>query len=241
MDFFDYHTTAQYSDLGEDGFLSAAGMLRLMQEAACEHSASVGCAPGELMERMGLGWVLCGWKLHLERKVPWGTKLAVRTWPRRMDIHFSDRDFLILDESGKTVAAATSRWLLLDVRTGRVTRVTEELSAHYTLWDRRAVEGEIPMGGKSPEGAEETFAYTALGRDLDTFHHVNNLHYLELAREALPEAVRALPYTTVEILYKRQILRGDRVRFFYAFTEGKHQVEIRDESGRKTHAFLWFS
>ena len=240
MDFFDYHTTAQYSDLGEDGFLSAAGMLRLMQEAACAHSASVGCAPGELMERMGLGWVLCGWKLHLERKVPWGTKLAVRTWPRRMDLHFSDRDFLILDKSGKTVAAATSRWLLLDVRTGRVTRVTEELAAHYTLWDRRAVEGEIPMGGKSPEGAEETFAYTALGRDLDTFHHVNNLHYLELAREALPEAVRALPYTTVEILYKRQILRGDRVRFFYAFTEDKHQVEIRDESGRKTHAFLWF-
>ena len=102
MDFFDYKTKAQYSDLGEDGFLSPAGMLRLMQEAACEHSASVGCAPGELMERMGVGWILCGWKLQAGRKVPWGTELTVRTWPRRMDIHFSDRDFLILDRDGET-------------------------------------------------------------------------------------------------------------------------------------------
>ena len=240
MEFFEYHTKVQYSDLGEDGFLSAVGMLRLMQEAACEDSASVGCAPGELLEARGIGWVLCGWKLQLGQKAPWGTKLTVGTWPRRMDLHFSDRDFHILDEAGQTVAAATSRWLVLDVHTGRVTRVTEELASHYTLWDHKAVEGEIPMGGKTPEDAEETFSYTALGRDLDTFHHVNNLHYLELGREALPEAVRALPFATVEILYKRQILRGERVRFFYAFTGEKHQVEIRDDSGRKTHAFLWF-
>ena len=157
MEFFEYHTKVQYSDLGEDGFLSAVGMLRLMQEAACEDSASVGCAPGELLEARGIGWVLCGWKLQLGQKAPWGTKLTVRTWPRRMDLHFSDRDFHILDEAGQTVAAATSRWLLLDVHTGRVTRVTEELASHYTLWDHKAVEGEIPMGGKTPEDAEETF------------------------------------------------------------------------------------
>ena len=240
MQYYDYKTKVQYSDLGEDGFLSQAGLLRLMQEAACEASSQVGCAPMEMTRDQGMGWILCGWKLRLEKKMAWGEPLTVRTWPRRMDIHFSDRDFLVTDAAGETVAVATSRWLLLDVTTGRVTRVTEELSAHYTLWDHKAIEGEIPTGGKSPEEAEETFVYTALGRDLDTFHHVNNLHYLELGREALPEEVRALPLSTVEILYKRQIKRGERVRFLYSFTDGKHQVEIRDDAGKKTHAFLWF-
>lgn len=240
MQYYDYETKVQYSDLGEDGFLSQVGTLRLMQEAACEASASVDCAPGRLIERMGVGWILCGWKLKMGKKAAWGEPLTVRTWPRRMDIHFSDRDFLVTDAAGETVAAATSRWLLLDVRTGRVTRVTEELAAHYEIWDHKAVEGEIPTGGRSPEDARETFAYTALGRDLDTFHHVNNLHYLELGREALPEEVRPLPLSTVEILYKRQIKRGERVRFFYALVDGKHQVEIRDDEGKKTHALLWF-
>ena len=65
MQYYDYEIKVQYSDLGEDGFLSQVGTLRLMQEAACEASASVDCAPGGLIVRMGGGWMLCGWMLKM--------------------------------------------------------------------------------------------------------------------------------------------------------------------------------
>ena len=100
----------------------------------------------------------------------------------------------------------------------------------------------MASNGKSPEGAVVTFTYTALRRDLDMFHHINNLHYLELAREALPEAVLAEEPATVEILYKRQIKLGDKVQFFYSYDpeEKKHLVELKDAAGKKSHALVWF-
>ena len=146
----------------------------------------------------------------------------------------------ILDGAGNTILAATSRWLLLDLHTGRATTVTPALAQRYALWDHKAIPGEIPANGRSPEGAAETFAYTALGRDLDTFHHVNNLHYLELAREALPPETAAADLPNVEILYKRQIRKGDTVHFLCSCTDGKHLVELKDSSLKKTHALLWF-
>ena len=241
MNYYSYRTKIAYSDLGEGGTLSATGALRILQEAACDASAAVGCSPMQLI-RGGKAWVLCAWKLRLGRKMEWGEELEVRTWPHRMENHTSDRDFEVLHREGKLVFAASSRWLLLDVRTGRVAQVTEELASHYTLWDRRALEEEIPdvPAGRDP-AARETFAYTALRRDMDTFHHMNNLHYLELAREALPEEAASQSFANIEILYRRQIRRGDRVRFLYSLRDGKHQGEIVDDQVRKTHALIWVS
>ena len=240
MNYYDYQTTVNYSDLGEDGLLSPSGALRLMQEAACMDSAAVGCAPKDLMKNHGVGWVLVGWKIHFSSRPEWGVPLSVKTWPRRIAGHLSDRDFTITDGSGTPVLAATSRWLLLDLSTGHVGQVSEALAAAYTIWDHKAVEGEIPTTGRSPADAVETFTYTALRRDLDTFHHVNNLHYLELAREAMPEDVAQICFPNVEILYKRQIKRGDTVHFFYSCQEGRHLVELKDSTLKKTHALLWF-
>ena len=35
--------------------------------------------------------------------------------------------------------------------------------------------------------AREAFSYTVGRRDIDTNHHVNNIHYLDFALEALPQ------------------------------------------------------
>ena len=241
MKHYDFHCKVEYPDLGEDARLSHLGPLRMMQEAACLDSSRTGYGPFDV-ERNGVAWIICGWKVRLDRRPHWGEELTVATWPRTMSNHLSEWDFQIFDSQGALVGAATSRWLLIDVRTGHVTNVTPEIAAAYALdCDSRALEGEMASNGKSPEGAAVTFTYTALRRDMDTFHHMNNLHYLELAREALPEEAASQSFANIEILYRRQIRRGDRVRFLYSLRDGKHQVEIVDDQGRKTHALIWFS
>lgn len=240
MNYYDYSTTVQYPDLGEDSRLSPAGALRMMQEGSARASADRGFGPEDTMRR-GSAWALVGWKLRLLRRPLWAEPITVRTWPRAMDVHTSDRDLLLLDRSGERVAAATSRWLLIDMDTGHVAKITDEVRALYRLDETRAVEGDAPSHlSRGPREAQKICSYTVLRRDIDTLHHMNNLHYLELAREALPGALADLPFENYEILYKRQIKLGETVDLCYAFEDGKHVVEFRGQDGRRTHALLWF-
>ena len=199
MKHYEFQCKVEYPDLGVDARLSHLGTLRMMQEAACQDSSRTGYGPFDV-ERNGVAWIICGWKLRLDRRPHWGEALTVHTWPRTMSSHLSERDFQIFDSHGNLICAATSRWLLIDVRTGRVTNVTPEIAAAYPLDNScRAMEEELVSSGKSPENAAETFTYTALRRDLDMFRHVNNLHYLELAREALPAEVAEQNFPNIEI------------------------------------------
>ncbi len=154
----------------------------------------------------------------------------------------SERDFLVYC-GGDLVARASSRWLLVNTVTGKATRVTDAVRSAYELEERVLFDDPIPTNGKTPDGAPVTFAAAIGRREIDTNGHVNNIHYLEFALEALPEEVfRHLP-NTVDITFRRQILLGTAVRCLYCVTEdGKHQVEIRSgEDGHAVHhAFVWF-
>ena len=240
MDHYTFPCAVEYPDLGEDALFSHRGMMRIMQEAACYDSSRAGYGPFDI-EKNGIAWIICGWKMRLDRRPPWGTRLSVQTWPRTMSAMTSERDFLVTDGDGQLVGAATSRWLLLNAVTGHTATVTPEVAAAYPLDpDSRAMPQDVPINGRSGPDAAETFTYTAMGRDLDMFHHVNNIHYLDLAREALPPETAHTFFPNVEILYKRQVRRGDTVHFFHSCSGGKHLVELKDAGYKKTHALVWF-
>lgn len=242
---FIYDTAVAYPDIGPDRRLSHVGLLRILQEAASVASDEVGFGLKDI-GRTGVHWILTSWRVELERRPAWRTALRVETWPRTMDGFLSDREFLVR-AGEERVARGTSRWVLVDAATGRVTRVSQAVRDAYLPQldgeDLFAGAPPVPSSGKTPEGTPAAFE-TAVGRrDIDTNYHVNNLHYLDYAVEALPEEVyRRLP-STVEIAFRRQILLGTPIRCLYRLTEeGKHQVEIRSGEGEKAvrHAFVWF-
>ena len=218
-------------------------MLRILQEAASVASDECGYGIKDL-DRTGVHWILSGWRLEFLNRPGWRAPLTVRTWPRAFDGFLSDRDFLIY--TGETpVARATSKWFLVSAATGRITRISEEVrSAYRSQTDSLAVfDAPLPTNGRSPADAAVTFSSTVGRRDIDTNHHVNNIHYLDYALEAIPgEVFHDLP-ATVEIVFRKQLLLDAPFRCLYARTEdGKHQVEIQSGDGtRPTHnAYVWF-
>ena len=232
-----------YSDLEPDQRISHQGLLRILQEAASVASDDVGYGLKDI-PRTGVHWILTGWRVELKSRPCWRTALRVETWPRTMDGFLSDRDFLVWcgDEE---IARGTSRWVPMDIHTGRLARVNEEIrTAYQEQMDTLDLFGSrpIPSSGKTPPDTPAAFETVVGRRDIDTNFHVNNLHYLDYAVEALPEEVyRNLP-STVEIAVRRQILLGTPIRCFYTWmAEGKHQVEIQSESGGKVthHAYIW--
>jgi len=240
-----YRTGVAYSDVGPDGLLSQGGILRILQEAAAVASDDVGYGLKDI-PRTGVHWILSGWRLELNQRPGWRAELEVETWPRTMEGFLSDRDFLAWEVAGgerRLAARGTSRWLLVDARTGKIVRVTDRVREAYDLDQETLFRTPIPNNGKTPDDAPVTFR-TAVGRrDIDTNLHVNNIHYLDYAVEALPEEVYHDLPDTVDIVFRRQILLGTPIQCLYARTEdGRHQVEIRSErNGTVTHhAFVWF-
>ncbi len=235
-----YETDVAYTDIGPDRFLSHRGLLRVLQEAAAVASDECGYGLKDIPET-GVCWILSGWRLELKERVPWRTHLTVRTWPRSLEGFLSDREFLVY-AGERLIGRATSRWFLVHAATGRVARITDRVKSAYELLDRAVFDQPLPANGKSPAEAEETFSATVGRRDIDTNHHVNNIHYWDYALEALPEEVAAHLPATVEIVFRRQILLGTRVRCLYSVTaDGKHQVELQSGQGDELvhHAFVW--
>lgn len=238
---FMYPCSVTYADVGMDRRLSHKGTLRLLQEAAAVDSQN--CGYGLLnAEETGVCWILTGWRVQLLERPLWHTPLTAETWPRTMDGFFSDRDFRILS-GDKLIAKATSRWCLVNVHTGHVTRVTDTIRSAYTLDPQAMFSDNLRSNGKSDDTAVESFSSVVGRRDIDTNHHVNNLHYLDYAVEALPQEVFEHFPATLEIVYRKQILLGTPIACLYQVTDdGRHQVEIRSGQGKDTvhHAFLWF-
>lgn len=236
-----YNASVTYDCVAPDDRLSHRGAMRLMQEAAAIASDLRGFGLKDT-ERNGVAWILAGWRLELLDRPAWNAPVAVDTWPRSMTGFTSDREFLL--RSGQTLAArGTSRWFLVSIATGRVARITPEVRAAYELDEARVFPDDIPSNGKSPEYARETYACVVGRRDIDTNHHVNNIHYLDYALEALPQAVYDDLPATVDVAFRKQILLGTAIRCLYAQLEdGRHQVEIRSgpEDAPVHHAFLWF-
>lgn len=234
-----------YSDLGPDGLLSRAGLLRSLQEAASIASDNVGFGLKDI-PRTGVHWILSAWRLEMAARPSWRSALEVETWPRALEGFSSERDYLvweIADGARRLAARGTSKWLLLDAKTNKITRVTDRVRAAYATEEEALFRDPIPKNGKSPAGAAVTFQTTVGRRDIDTNLHVNNIHYLDYAVEALPEEVyEALP-DTVDIVFRKQILLGTPIQCLYSRTEdGKHQVEIRSgQDGEAVHhAYVWF-
>lgn len=241
ISYFTYETAVTYADVALDGRLSYPGMLRILQEAAACASAACGFGFRDI-PRNGVAWVLAGWRLELSERPDWKEHVTIHTWPRSVDGIHSDRDFEIFS-AGHVIGRATSRWLLVDAANGHITRVTDAVRAAYTVNDRRMFETDIPSRGTPAPDAVVTYTHTVERRDLDTYHHVNNLRYLDFALEALPRAVYdALP-STVDIVYRKQILPGTELRCLYSVTaEQVHQIELRSgsEEAPVHHAYLRF-
>lgn len=195
--------------------------------------------------RTGVHWILTAWRLEMKRRPAWRACLRTETWPRTLDGFESVRNFLVR-EGDEPVAEAASRWVLVSAETGRPARIRDAVRAAYQdqMGKRDVFNGvPLPHNGSTPPDTPITFETVVGRRDIDTNLHVNNLHYLDYAVEALPEAVyRDLP-NTVEIVFRRQILLGTRIRCLYSRTgDGKHQVEIQSDGNGNVihHAYVWF-
>jgi medium-chain acyl-[acyl-carrier-protein] hydrolase len=222
------------------GRLRPASLLDYFQEAAAAHAEELGAGVAELM-RQGLTWVISRYHLKLFRYPRWKTPVDLTTWPCGHQGLFALREFELKDEKGDFLAAATSSWMLVDLKSKRPVPPAERIGP-YPKDARRAVTSSFdPLPSLDRTDRERSFSVRM--SDLDWNRHVNHVAYIAWALETLPpdfpEKHRPAEIEVDfrgEAFYEEMVLC--RVQSFEAEPEPLLGYQIVKENGRKELAKL---
>ena len=142
-------------------------------------------------------------------------------------------------KNGDLCAIATSKWALIDIRSRKMARLTEDIISKYELEEKDVFSIKELNRLKEPNNYSSSIFYTVKRKDIDLNNHMHNLYYLDLAYEALPEEVyQQRPFDNVRITYKKEITLGETVLCKYAKTENKHIIVIKDKNDEIVHSII---
>jgi acyl-ACP thioesterase len=166
-------------ETGPDGKLNLHSLFDFFQDIASDHAVSLGFGRDDLMKQNHF-WVLSRIYSEISIMPSWGETIILKTWPRGTDRLFALRDFEVRYPDGRTIALATSSWLIIDRDTKRIQRpdnIRSRLNSDPSVeraFPRNAMKLE-PSGGNG----RSTPHFGVRVSDLDINLHTNNARYLK--------------------------------------------------------------
>ncbi len=191
------------------GRLRTDSLLNYLQEAASVHAEELGAGIVELF-RQNLTWVISRYHIKLFRYPRWKNTVELTTWPCGHQGLFALREFELKDEKGAPLAAATSSWMLIDLKTKRPVLPAERLGP-YPKDPRRALASSfdsLPV----LDQADLERSFSVRMSDLDWNRHVNHVVYISWALEtASPGFLESHRPAEVEVDFRGEAFYGDTV------------------------------
>lgn len=227
-------------DIGKNNLIKNRAILEMLENIGAYHSDLAGYGANDVPQTK-LVWILLGWKLNVIKRPKYGQTIHVKTWGRDMAKAITYRDFEIYDSKNNLCAIATSKWVLINSDSKKLTRITEDIIEKYQVETKSVFEDREIEKIKIPKDVEyeNCINYKVSRRDIDINGHMHNLYYLDLAYEVLPEEVyKNRPYNNVQIQYIKEIKLGETVMCKYVWYEGKNIVAIYSQDEKILHAIV---
>ena len=215
-------------DIGINYEASNKALLKIMEDVACLHSASVGYGVFEIETKKRV-WMLLDWKIKIIKRPKYNDEIKAETWSRKIERLYAYRDFQLKDKEGNIIAIGTSRWIFVDTDRRRPVRLTEDIAILYeSEFDKNVFEEE--MEDIKCEDYLFKKEYYIQRRDIDLNEHMHNLSYLDMAYEILPEDIyKNKIFDNVRIIYKKEIIYGERVECYYTEENNKYIITAKSE------------
>ena len=225
-------------DIGINYEASNKALLKIMEDVACLHSASVGYGVFEIETKKRV-WMLLDWKIKIIKRPIYNDEIKAETWSRKIERLYAYRDFQLKDKEGNIIAIGTSRWIFVDTDRRRPVRLTEDIANLYeSEFDKNVFEEE--MEDIKCEDYLFKKEYYIQRRDIDLNEHMHNLSYLDMAYEILPEDIyKNKIFDNVRIIYKKEIIYGERVECYYTEENNKYIITAKSED--KVNAIIELS
>jgi acyl-CoA thioester hydrolase len=121
------------SAIDRQGHVNNLAYVAWMQDVAIEHSAAVGW-PMDRYLTLGAGWVVRSHFVEYLRPAFAGEGVAVHTWLPVFTQRSTPRRYLFVREHDRQLLArAETRWVFVDLATGRRRTLPEELLAAFEV------------------------------------------------------------------------------------------------------------
>ena len=127
---YELHSKVRYSEANSKSELTCHALLNYLQDSSTFHSEELGESGAQLFEK-NMAWILSFWQICIEEMPKSSEDICVKTWPYNTKGLFGLRNFCVENAGGEQIVKANSIWVLIDPRTGRPLRITDEVSSHY--------------------------------------------------------------------------------------------------------------
>ena len=206
----------------------------MMQEAA--NLASTQCGYGITnMNDTGKTWVLLYWRIKTIENVRYNEEVTIKTWTDFSKGIYSNRKFEIYSND-MLVAIADSKWLFVDTKDHSIQKITDELISLFGETKKELFENDLNIRIKLSENATKAYEYIPLKRDLDINGHVNNISFLDIALEALPDEVNSEKFNHLTIVYKKEIMYGEKIACYFENIDDEYIVYLCSVDTNILHA-----
>ena len=230
-------------EVGMRNELTNYGILAFLEDIATYHSGLVGYGVEDVEKNSG-AFLILDWNLEVYKRLKFNDTIKVRTYalPVEKPTFHCYRNFEIYDEKENLIATAQSKWLFYNFKERKIEKLnSERVAAYHPEGDLQETENRIKKI-KEPISFETIKESHARRMDIDVNNHMNNLVYLKLAYEVLPEDIYfSDELKNLRVTYKHQIRLGEKIKICYSKEEDKHIVVIKSQDDTKIHAIveLW--
>lgn len=232
---YSFKGRVRYSEIGENGCLTLAGIQDYYQDCCTFQSEEIGQGM-EVLEKRRRAWVLSSWQIIVERYPKMGETITAITAPYNFKGFLGMRNFILETEAGERLSWANSIWTNIDTQIGLPVRLTDEDTKGYVL-DEKLDMDYAPRKITLPQDMTEEEPFVIQKHHLDTHHHVNNCQYIRMAADYLPEE---FVIRQMRAEYKKQALLGDVFYPWIKSEEKKITIALSTEN-REPYAIVEFT
>ena len=227
-------------EVGMKNELTNYGFLAFLEDIATYHSGLVGYGIEDVEKNNG-AFLILDWNLKVEKRLKFNDSIKVITYalPTDKPTFNCYRNFEVYNEKDELIATATSKWLFYNFKQRKIVKLDSQMMKSYEP------EGDLEKAEKKVEKLTEPKSYQNMKEyqvrrsDIDVNNHMNNLVYLKIANEILPEDVYfSDELNNLRITYKHQLKLGDIVKVYYTKEENKNIVTIKNQDDTKLHAII---
>lgn len=203
----EYHIRSYECD--RNGTLRIVTLMNIFQDIADTHASRLGIGIEHCLAH-GLAWVGANYHIKINRMPKWHEKIIVTSWPAVEKKLGAVRDYMIRDEQGNTIVAASSLWILIDYARKRPVSLRDNLP-EYNVVPERALESDFAKI-EDVSRCDCRVRFAVRYDDIDVNQHVNNAVYPLWASEATEKEFRLRHAPAeMEIAFKKEGLYGEEI------------------------------
>lgn len=227
---FSEKVTTRIEDFGKGGYMNPYSLLEIFENAGNRHSEAVNDSAIDGSVN-GISWIMTGWYAEIIKTPTYKDVLTVDTWiTAKTGTVRSERNFLLKNKNGEIIAKGQTQLSLLDVASGKIIRIPENLCDVYGALKEGAFDKKLPRlsAADSKDGLSEIKIRRT---DIDFNGHIHNISYIYLAFEALEgDFLESEKIKTIQIAYKKPLKYGDKAFVGKTCDENSCTVQISSET-----------